>query len=651
MEKEIEKLRNDIKYYNNKYYNEDISLISDYQYDMLLRKLQTLEEVYPEFIDENSPTINVGGDAKFSPITHKYKLESLQDVFSKEELFDFFERVNKKTENNEYVLEKKIDGLSVSLEYENGIFVRGATRGDGLIGEDVTENLKTIKELPLILKNAPESLVVRGEVYMKRSIFNEINKLRNENSEKPLANERNAAAGSLRQLDKAVTNTRKLSIFCFNIQNDIGSKTHIENLTLLENLGFPVSPDYQIVNIDNIYDAIMDIDNRRDDYDYMIDGAVIKINDLKTRELLGSTSKFPRWAAAYKYPPDEKTSELLDIIISIGRTGVLTPNAVLKPVNIAGTVVSRATLHNMEYINEKDIKIGDTVIIRKAGDIIPEIVSVKFKADDRKSFIMPNMCPECGSIVTKNDADAGIYCINVNCPAQIIKKIIHFNSRDAMNIDGVGESNVKLLLSNNLIKDFADLYYLDIQDIKKLERMGEKSASNMINAIENSKNNDLSRLIFALGIKQVGSRASKSLAKHFVNIDNLINANIEDITLIDDIGSISAKNIVDYFNNDNNIKIIDKLKKAGVNMSSAQLIQKDILKDLIFVCTGTLKTFSRREIYDIIEKMGGKISSSVSKKTNFVIAGDDAGSKLSRASDLAVNIITEEQFREMIKEN
>lgn len=651
MKNEIEKLRNDIKYYNDKYYNQDISLISDYEYDMLLRKLQTLEEVYPQFIDENSPTINIGGSAKFSPITHKYKLESLQDVFSKEELLGFFERVDKKIENAKYVLERKIDGLSVSLEYENGIFVRGATRGDGLTGEDVTENLKTIKEIPLVLKNAPETLIVRGEVYMKKSVFNSINKLRCENGEKLLANERNAAAGSLRQLDKNITKDRKLSIFCFNIQNDINTKTHIENLKLLENLGFPVSPDYKIIDVDDIYNGIMDINNNRDNYDYQIDGAVIKINDLSDRQVLGSTSKFPRWAAAYKYPPDEKTSKLLDIIISIGRTGVLTPNAVFEPVSIAGTVVSRATLHNMDYINEKDIKIGDTVIVRKAGDIIPEIVCVKFKADDRKSFIMPDLCPECGSVVTKNEDDAGVYCTNENCPAQIIKKIIHFNSRDAMNIDGVGESNVKLFLNNNLIKDVADLYYLNIKDIEKLERMGEKSASNIIKAIESSKNNDLSRLIFALGIKQVGARASKSLARHFGHIDNLINANIDDITNIDDMGSISAKNIVNYFNDTKNIDIIEKLKKAQVNMSANADGQNDILKDLSFVCTGTLKGFSRREIYDIIEKMGGKISSSVSKKTNFVIAGDDAGSKLAKAGDLGVNIINEEEFRLMIKEN
>lgn len=651
MKKEIEKLRYDIKYYNDKYYNEDISLISDYEYDMLLRKLQTLEEAYPEFIDENSPTINIGGNAKFSPIMHKYKLESLQDVFSKEELLMFVERVSKKIENSEYVLERKIDGLSVSLEYQNGIFVRGSTRGDGKTGEDVTENLKTIKELPLVLKNSPKELVVRGEVYMKKSVFNEINTLRRENGEKLLANERNAAAGSLRQLDKAITRDRKLSIFCFNIQNDIGTKTHIENLKLLETLGFTVSPDYKIVDIDNMYNEIMDIHKGRDNYDYQIDGAVVKVNDLGAREVLGSTSKFPRWAAAYKYPPDEKTSELLDIIISIGRTGVLTPNAVLTPVNIAGTVVSRATLHNMDYINEKDIKIGDTVIVRKAGDIIPEIVAVKTKGVGRKSFVMPDLCPECGSLVTKNDDDAGVYCISDNCPAQIIKKIIHFNSRDAMNIDGVGESNVKLLLNCNLIKDFADLYYLDIEDIKSLERMGEKSARNMIDAIQNSKDNDLSRLIFALGIRQVGNSSSKVLAKHFGNIDNLINANIDDITSIDDMGSISAENIVNYFNDSTNINVIEKLKKAGVNMYSKEENNSDILKNLTFVCTGTLKDFSRKEIYDIIEKMGGKVSSSVSRKTNFVIAGEDAGSKLAKAGELGVSIIDEEQFRAMIKEN
>lgn len=657
---EIENLRKKIEYHNKKYYDEDNPEISDYEYDRLQRALKKLEDENPEFFDLNSPTVRVGGYAneKFSKVTHKYPLESLQDAFSFDELCDFYERINNaledEQENTQYVVELKIDGLSVSLEYVDGVFVRGATRGDGNVGEDVTENLLTLKAIPHKIENAPKHLIIRGEVYMSKKVFENLNE-QLELLQKPLfANPRNAASGSLRQKDSNITKERNLSIFCFNIQNvdELNIKNHVQALDYLKSLGFPVSPYYPVfTNSNDIEKEIENMGNLRDSLDFDIDGVVIKINDFKKRDILGSTSKFPRWAIAYKYPPEVKPTILKDIIISVGRTGVLTPNAILEPVRLAGTTVSKATLHNKDFINQLDVRIGDTVFVRKAGEIIPEIISVD--KDKRNSnalpFEMPKKCPVCGAAVFEDDDESAIRCTGAECPAQLLRNLMHFASRDAMDIEGCGQSVLKALVDENLISSPADLYYLTKDDIMLLERKKEKSANNLYTSIQNSKTRDLSRLIFAFGIRHVGQKASKILSNNFGTLDNLLNASEQEITNIHDIGETTAKSIINWREQEQSKHIIQRLENAGVNFKGEKTVKSDKLKDMTIVATGTLTLFTRKEINNIIESLGGKASSSVSKNTNYVIAGENAGSKLKKANELGITVLTEEQFKNLIE--
>ncbi len=656
-ESRIRELEKVLEYHNNLYYNNDSPEISDMEYDKLLRELEDLEKQFPEYKSENSPTSHVGGTAssKFSPVVHSVPMESLQDVFSKEELIEFDNRIKSSlNEKYEYVVELKIDGLSVSLEYENGKFKRGSTRGDGVTGEDVSENLKTIKDIPKNLNKNISSLEVRGEVYMSTEVFNKLNELQEIYEQKLFANPRNAAAGSLRQLDSEVTKKRQLSMFVFNIQavNGISFNTHFETLKYMEECGFKVVPYYKVIdNIEDVYKRIEEISELRGELPFEIDGVVIKLNSLSQRDVLGSTSKTPRWAVAYKFPAEEKETKLIDIVVQVGRTGVLTPNAVLEPVRLAGTTVRKATLHNIDNILDKDIRIGDTVIVRKAGDIIPEIVSsVKDKrTEELEIYKMPELCPACGEKTVRFTDEAATRCINSSCPAQLMRTIIHFASRDAMDIEGMGPAVVSALIDNNIISSFSDLYYLNAEDISHLERMGDKSANNIIDAIEKSKQNDLSKLIFGLGIRFVGAKTAKSLSKHFKSIDNFIKADYETLISIDDIGQKVAGSIIDFFKDNSNILLIEKLKSANVNMQSLEKIIDERFKGKTFVLTGTLPTLKRDEASKIIESFGGKTSSSVSKKTDYVLLGEEAGSKLEKAKTLGINIISEEEFMEMIK--
>ena len=650
---EIERLRELINYHNKRYYDDDSPEISDYDYDQLQIKLRTLEKEHPEFASENSPTQRVGGHAseKFAKVTHAYPLESLQDVFSFDELNDFYNRVNGVVDDAEYVVELKIDGLSVALEYENGIFVRGATRGDGLVGEDVTENLMTIKDIPHKIENAPEHLIVRGEVYMSKKVFTELNE-QLELLQKPLfANPRNAAAGSLRQKDSKITKERKLSMFCFNIQNadELPIKTHCESLDYLKSLGFKVSPYYPVIK--NTEDIVKEIERMRGSLDFDMDGAVVKVNDFNQRRQLGSTAKFPRWAAAYKYPPEIKPTLLKDIIISVGRTGVLTPNAVLEPVHLAGTTVSRATLHNRDFIKDLDVRIGDTVLVRKAGEIIPEIVGVKKdkRPQDAIAFEMPKKCPVCGAEVFEDKDEAAIRCTGAECPAQLLRNLMHFASRDAMDIDGCGEAVLKALIDAELIHSAADLYYLSTDDIMSLDRKKEKSANNLYNSIQHSKQRDLSRLLFAFGIRHVGQKAAKILSNHFGSLDNLLNASLDELTVIRDIGETTAQSICNWREQEQSKHIIEKLRGAGVNFNGEQTVTSNKLEGMTIVATGSLTLYTRKEINDLIESLGGKASGSVSKKTSYVVAGENAGSKLKKAQELGIPVLTEAEFKTMIE--
>jgi len=657
IEKRINELSKILEYHSIKYYVDDAPEISDFEYDKLLRELEILEEENPQFKSPLSPTQRVGGMAleKFEQVEHKVKMESLQDAFSKDELIDFDKKIKDKIDSYEYVVEHKIDGLSVSLEYENGDFVRGSTRGDGLVGEDVTENIKTIKSIPMHLTEKVPFLEVRGEVYISKDNFNKINEEREILGEVTFANARNAAAGSLRQLDSKIASKRKMSIFVFNIQQIIGNeiKTHLEGIRYLRKLGFTtILNDEVFLDIESAINRIDEIGLERDNLPFDIDGAVIKINNLKIREFLGSTAKFPRWAIAYKYPPEQKETKVLDILVQVGRTGVLTPLAVLEPVKVAGSTVSRATLHNQDYIDEKDVKIGDTVIIQKAGDIIPEISEVKKekRTGNERSFKLPNVCPICGGKVVREEGESAYRCTSTDCPAQIKRNIIHFVSRDAMDIDGLGPAIIDQLLSKNIIKTSADLYYMKAEEIEPLEKMGKKSAENLINSINNSKNNELSKLITALGIRLVGAKASKTIAKHFKNIDNLISATKEELMDIDEVGEGMAESIIDYFSEPHNVAFVDKLKLADVNMiEHPEENQDERFKDMTFVITGTLSDFTRNEASEIIEKFSGKTSSSVSKKTTYVLAGIEAGSKLDKAISLGIKILSEEDFKGMIK--
>lgn len=653
---EIEKLKKTLEYHNDLYYNKDNPEISDYDYDMLLRKLEELEESFPQLKSADSPTNKVGGEAaeKFSPVIHTVSMESLHDSFSHGELRDFDRRVREITPEVSYIVEPKIDGLSVSCEYRNGVFVRGSTRGDGQTGEDITSNLLTINSLPKKLREAVPYLEVRGEVYMSVENFNALIKEQELNGEKTFKNPRNAAAGSLRQKDSKITAKRKLDIFVFNIQQIEGRaiSSHKEGLDYLKILGFPVPTSYnEYQSIDDVINEIEYIGNTRGELSYQIDGAVVKVNDLSQRELLGSTAKFPKWAEAYKYPPEEKETTLLNIEVNVGRTGALTPTGVFKPILLAGTTVSRAVLHNEDFIKEKDIRIGDTVILRKAGEIIPEVVAVKCHGENSEPFEIPNICPSCGSPVFRETGEAVVRCTNTDCPAQLLRNLIHFVSRDAMDIDGLGPAVLEQLTDSGLVKSPVDLYKLQVEQIASLERMGETSASNLINALEKSKSNELYRLVFALGIRHIGQKAAKLLCENLYTIENILSASAEQISAIEGFGDIMAQSVTEYFSLEESKKLIADLKEQGVIMPSAEKKQtSEVFSGKTFVLTGTLPTLKRSEASAIIEEKGGKTSSSVSKKTDYVVAGEEAGSKLTKALSLGVTVISEEELLKMAEE-
>lgn len=653
-ESRIKELTKQLEYHNNLYYNMDEPEISDFEYDKMLRELENLEEQFPSLKSPLSPTNRVGGNAgeKFSPVTHTVVMESLHDSFSHDELRDFDRKVREVSPDVQYVVEPKFDGLSVSCEYENGVFVRGSTRGDGTTGEDVTDNLMTIKSLPKRIANAPEYLEVRGEVYMSFESFNELTKRQEENEEKTFKNPRNAAAGSLRQKNAKITAQRKLDIFVFNIQQVRGAEltTHSQSLNYLTELGFPTAFYNVYDNIEDVITEIERIGDMRGSFDYAIDGAVVKVNSFETRSLLGSTAKYPKWAEAYKYPPEEKLTRLLNIEINVGRTGVLTPVGNFEPVLLAGTTVSRATLHNKDFIEEKGICVGDTVIIRKAGEIIPEVLSVKEHCKNAVPFEFPSLCPSCGSPISQDEGEAAIRCTNTDCPAQLMRHLIHFVGRDAMDIDGLGPAVLEQLVNEGLIKSPADLYRLKAENISNLDRMAEKSANNLISAVEKSKENELYRLVFALGIRNIGLKAAKLLCENFPTIDDIMNAKAADFETIDGFGEVMALSIENYFSLDSTKELIADLKSLGLKMkSSAPKSGGGIFSGKTFVLTGTLPTMKRSEASKIIEENGGKTSSSVSKKTSYVLAGEEAGSKLTKAQSLGITIITEDEFKAMLE--
>ena len=657
----VETLRKELNYHSQRYYVYDAPEISDYEYDMMYAELKRLEEENPSLYDANSPTQRVGGKAldKFEKVTHSVRMDSLSDVFSFEETEDFCNKMEAELPAPAYSVEPKIDGLSVSLIYENGEFVKGATRGDGAVGEDVTLNLRTVQSIPLRL-NEPLSLTVRGEVYMPRAVFEELNAKREERGEALMANPRNAAAGSLRQLDSRITAERKLDIFVFNLQEgDIyadghAPSSHTESLDRLSELGFKTLAMRTVAHsYDEVAAHIRKIGDARQQLAYDIDGVVIKIDNLEDRRRVGEGTNTPKWAVAYKFPPEEKETKLLDISIAVGRTGVLTPTAELSPVRLAGTTVSRATLHNIDFIRERGIMLGDIVTVRKAGDIIPEVVKANAEKRDgsEREFFMPTVCPSCGEpVVFDKDDGAALRCTNSACPAQLSRSIEHFASKGAMNIDGLGPQIVELLLGNKLIGDVADLYSLRAEQIEALERMGEKSAKNLISAIENSKAAGLSRLIYALGIRNVGEVAAAALAERYGDLEALTKATVEEIAELDDFGNITAECVVDFFSHPQNIALCRRLSEAGVETSYKGAPKGDTLAGLTFVLTGTLPTMSRDEASELIKNAGGKTSGSVSKKTDYVVAGEAAGSKLTKAQSLGVKIISEEELLAMLGE-
>ena len=659
IENRINELIDLINYHNEKYYNQDEPEITDFEYDNLMKELIRLEEENPELKRVDSPSSRVGGKAldKFTQITHKIPMLSLSNAYSAQDLRDFDKRVRDINNNGvEYVVEFKIDGLSVGLNYNDGVFDKGATRGNGVVGEDITENLKTVKSIPLNI-NQDNEVVVRGEVYISKENFENINKSQEEQGLQLFANPRNLAAGTLRQLDSKLTAKRPLDIFVFNLEYIEGMEfeSHSQSLEYLHKLGFKVSPNYKVCNsIDEVIEHIEYWTKNRDSLDFDIDGMVIKVNNLKQRENMGYTAKSPRWAIAYKFPAEQKKTKLIDIIVEVGRTGTITPTAILEPVRLAGTTVSRATLHNEDYITEKDIRIGDTVLVQKAGDIIPQVVEVKKeeRTGDEIEFKLPDKCPVCSEPTVRLEGEAAVKCINISCPAQIRRGIIHFVSRDAMNIDGLGESIITLLLEKELIKDVADLYYIKKEDVVGLERMGEKSATNLINSIEKSKSNELYRLINGLGIKYIGVKGAKVLAKSFNNIDEIINADINRLINLEEFGEIMANSVVQFFREERNLNVIEKLKQAGVNTENItdedDSIEK-IFEGMKIVLTGTLPTLKRNDAKEMIESRGGKATSSVSKSTTFVLAGEEAGSKLTKANELGIKVIDEEKFLELIK--
>ena len=679
----IEELRGIIEYHNKRYYDDDNPEISDFEYDMLNNELKNLEKQFPELITADSNTQKVGGHVKegFKEVTHEVPLQSLQDVFSIEELVEFDKRVKKQlkldesitetieedVENNQisiethaterselnYVVETKIDGLSVALEYVNGEFVRGATRGNGLIGEDVTENLKTIKNIPKKLTENV-NIIVRGEVFIGSAEFEKMNEEREIMGESLFANARNAAAGSLRQLDSKITASRPLDIFIFNVQRLEGNpfNSHNEQLNYLKKLGFNVNPvhDY-CTSIEDAVEAVKRIGENRDKLTFGIDGAVIKVDELDLREKLGVTAKTPRWAIAYKYPPEQKQTILKDIICQVGRTGAITPMAILEPVRVAGSTISKTTLHNEDFVIEKDLRIGDTVIIQKAGDVIPEVVSVvkEKRTGSEKLFTMPKVCPVCGAPAVREDGEAVTRCTGIECSAKALRSIVHFSSKVGMDIDGLGYSIIEQLIDKNLIRGIADIYTLKLEDIASLKKNGKKFAQNLVDSINESKNNDVSKLITALGIRHVGSRLARQLAKKYKNIDNLMNADLDELSMQDDVGEKTAASIYEFFKQEQTIDLINKLKASGVNMESLEEESTDTrFQGMTFVLTGALEEFTRDQASEIIEKLGGKTSSSVSKKTTYVLAGEDAGSKLTKAQSLGVTVISESDFKEMI---
>lgn len=653
---EIKQLREKLNENGYLYYVLDAPTMSDYEYDMLNRRLEELEAEHPEEITPDSPTQRIGGKTLegFEPYTHEVPLESLQDVFNAGETADFLENLEESLGGSPvYSVEPKVDGLSVALEYRDGVFVRGATRGNGWVGEDVTENIRTIKSIPMILPEKLPRLIVRGEVYMSRAVFEELNAIRELNGQQLMANPRNAAAGSLRQLDPKIAASRKLDIQIFNLQLAEGREflTHAETLDYLASQRFKVIPHKTLSGIEAVQAEIERINDERMEYPFDIDGAVIKVNHLAERTKLGSTAKFPKWAVAFKYPPEKKPSRVLDIVVQVGRTGVLTPKAVLTPVRLAGTTVTNATLHNQDYITEKDVRIGDTVIVQKAGEIIPEIVEVDFKQrpDGTEAYHLPDHCPVCGAPVARDEDGAAIRCTGAECPAQLLRNITHFASRNAMDIDGLGPAIVEQLVNSGLVKTVADLYELHAQDVAQLDRMGEKSAENLIRAIEKSKANDLSKLIYGLGIRQVGEKAAKVLARHFRSFSALASATVEDLTEIDDVGEITARCIVRYLDQPQSKDLIQRLQNAGVNMESLEQMVDQRFAGMTFVLTGTLENFDRKAAQAMVEERGGKVSGSVSKKTTYVVAGEAAGSKLKKAQELNIPILTEEAFMELIR--
>ena len=655
MKERIKSLTQQLNEANHRYYVLDDPQMPDYEYDMLLRELENLEAAYPEFALPESPTKRVGGEAlsKFEKVSHSVPLMSLQDVFSLEELDEFLEKILVAYPNTAFTVEPKIDGLSVALEYENGIFVRGATRGDGVVGEDVTENLKTIYSIPMTIPNAPRRLIVRGEVYMPKKSFEKLNAVQEEEGKPLFANPRNAAAGSLRQLDPKIAAKRGLDILVFNVQlaEGVTFKTHDESLQYLKDLQFKVIPWVTLSDVSAIKDHVLSINENRAELPCDIDGAVIKVNDLSLREALGATAKFPRWAAAYKYPPEIKPTVVEDIVVQVGRTGVLTPKAVVKPVRLAGTTVTNATLHNQDFITERDIRIGDTVSIRKAGEIIPEILEVDISKRPANAlpYRLPSACPICGAPTKRDEDGAFLRCTGVACPAQLSRNIAHFVSRDAMDIEGLGASIVDALIEKGLLKSSADIYYLTLEELKQLWQKGDTAAKKLLAAIESSKQQDLGRLIYALGIRQVGAKTGKALASAFGTLDNLKSASPEELIQVSDIGEITARSISDWFAQPQSVDLIEKLRNAGVNFESTRQVTDNRFAGMTFVLTGALSKFTREEATERIEAFGGKAAGSVSKKTTYVVVGENAGSKERKARELGIPILSEDEFLTMIQ--
>lgn len=657
--KRIEELRKTLEYHAKKYYDEDKPEISDFEYDMMMNELKNLEKQFPNLISKDSLTQKVGGHVKegFTEVVHEVPLQSLQDVFSYDELREFDERVRKQLsdggENLKYVVETKIDGLSMAIEYKNGEFVRAATRGNGMVGEDVSNNAKTIKTIPQKL-DEPVNLIVRGEVFIGSKEFDKMNEEREIQGKPLFANARNAAAGSLRQLDSKITAERPLDIFIFNIQKleDNTFNSHYEQLQYLDKLGFNVNPVRIFCNnIDEAIEAITKIGEDRENLSFGIDGAVIKVDNLDYREELGTTYKTPRWAIAYKYPPEQKETILKDIVCQVGRTGAITPVAILEPVKVAGSTISKTTLHNEDFVKEKGLKIGDTVIIQKAGDVIPEVVGVveSKRTGNEKEFVMPTVCPVCGAPTVREEGEAVTKCTGIECSAKALYNMLHFASKEGMEIDGLGFSIIEQLYDKNLISGIASIYDLKLEDVASLKKNGKKFAQNLIDAIENSKKNDLFKLLTGLGIPHVGAKTAKNLARTYRNIDNLMNASVDSLNMQSDMGEVMANSIYDFFHEEQSVDLINKLKSAGVNMECLEEESTDKrFEGMTFVLTGTLTKYSRNEASDIIEKLGGKTSGSVSKKTTYVLAGEDAGSKLTKAQSLGVTVITENEFEDMI---